>query len=102
MAFSKALIRIALSMPFSLLTCSMTRLRSCCILGAPVMLVIRLFDQCKRNLPARAVLIDGDRSGQDFQESPEKRTPTVDHLASAHANRFADTTREVFRPLERT
>ena len=32
MAFSKALMRIALSMPFSLLTCSMTRLSSGCII----------------------------------------------------------------------
>src|SRR5581483_280709 len=101
MAFSRALTRIDLSMPFSLLTCSMTLFRSCCIFGTPIVLVIRLFNRRERYLAARAVLTQRNPIAADFQVRPEKRSPPLDRLAGAHADFLADELREMRRPLER-
>src|ERR1044071_3384937 len=102
MAFSRALTRIVLSMPFSLLTCSITLFRSCCIFGTPVVLVIGLFNLRERNLAARAVLTHRNPIPGNFQERSKKRFSSLDRLARAHANLLAYVRREVLRPLERS
>src|SRR3989304_6885821 len=101
MEFSNALIRIDLSMPFSLLTCSMTRLRSCCISCTPVVLVIGLFYRRKRNVVARPILGDGDLPLGDFLECAEKRPPAADQVARPYAHALADIVREMFGSPER-
>src|SRR5574341_2115009 len=100
MAFSKALIRIDLSMPFSLLTCSMTRLRSCCISCTPVVLVIGLFDRRKRDVVARSLLGHCDALGGNFPENAEKRSSTADRIARPYPHPLADKPRKMLRPLE--
>src|ERR671922_2739530 len=100
MAFSKALIKIVLSMPFSLLTCSITRFRSCCMLGAPIVLVIRLFDYGKRNLDPCTVLNKGDAVDAHGFEWSQKRSPAVNHLSSPNPDPLADEPIEMLRSLE--
>src|SRR6185295_11938724 len=99
--FSNALIRMLLSMPFSLLTCSITRLRSCCILRAPVVLVIGLLDSGKRNLKANSVLFDRDLIRLYVFEHSQKRTTSIDLLAGAHAYALTDETRKMLGPFQR-
>src|SRR6266404_3815104 len=101
-AFSKALMRIVLSIPFSLLTCSITLFRSCCIFGTPVVLVIRLLDQCKRYFASHSVLIQGNLICGNLQQRPHKRSSALDQLAGANANVLTHKGQEMVRPLERT
>src|SRR3972149_10865242 len=101
MAFSKALIRIDLSMPFSLLTCSMTRLRSCCISRTPVVLVIGLFNRRKRNVVPRSLLRHRDALAGNGLENAEKRSSPADQVARPYAHALADIPRKVLGPLER-
>src|ERR1044071_6847737 len=102
MAFSNALIRMLLSMPFSLLTCSMTRLRSCCILRAPVVLVIGFLNGRERNLNGRSVLFHCDLIRLDVFEHSQKRTAAIDLLAGANANALTDKTCKMLGGFERT
>src|SRR4030095_14223485 len=101
-AFSKALIRIVLSMPFSLLTCSMTRFRSCCISGTPIVLVVGLLDQRKGNIAPCPILVQRDLVGCNLEQLAQKRPSAIDQLTGANANFFADESREMLRPFKRT
>src|SRR5215475_8385205 len=101
MAFSKALMRIDLSMPFSLLTCSMTRLRSCCILSTPIVIVIRLFNHGKWNLITFSFLGQNYTVIHDLAENPQKRPPAIDQIPGANANSLTDKSLKMRRFFER-
>src|ERR1044071_6408358 len=95
-------MRMLLSMPFSLLTCSITRFRSCCILTAPVVLVIGFFNSRKRNLNAGSVLFQSDLISHDLFEHSEKGTAAIDLFASPHADTLTNETGEVLGGFQGT
>src|SRR5215831_17607793 len=102
MAFSKALMRIDLSMPFSLLTCSMTRLRSCCILSAPIVIVIRLFNHGKWNLITFPFLRQNHAVLHDLAENSQKGPPAIDQIPGANTNSFTHKSRKMRGFFERS